>query len=103
MQGMVYTAVGMALWLPMPGNAAVDPQTPASSKLAVSLAAGIGVLCYAVGVFRLLIGHHVASCFQMVSRLEGGREATGESRSNALFETLLLAYALFLVHRRFTP
>jgi hypothetical protein len=66
MQGMVYTAVGMALWLPMVSNAAVDPQTPASSKLAVSLAAGIGVLCYAVGAGKLLIGHHVASCFQMV-------------------------------------
>jgi hypothetical protein len=80
MQGMVYFGVGLALWLPMPGNAAVDPQTPASSKLAVSLAAGIGALCFLVGAVRLLIGHYVASCFQMVSRLEGGREATRESR-----------------------
>jgi hypothetical protein len=80
MQGMVYTVVGMALWLPMPGNAAVDLQTPASSKLVVSLAAGIGVLCFGVGAWRLVIGHYVASCFQMVSRLEGGREVAGESR-----------------------
>jgi hypothetical protein len=80
MQGMVYFAVGMALLLPMVGNAAVDPQTPASSKLAVSLSGGIGVLYLAVGSCRLVIGHYVASCFQMVSRLEGGREATGESR-----------------------
>jgi hypothetical protein len=80
MQGMVYFAVGLALFMPMAGNAAVDPQTPASSKLAVSLAAGIGVLCFMVGVNRLLIGHYVASCFQMVSRLEGGREVVGESR-----------------------
>jgi hypothetical protein len=63
------------LWLPLAGNAAVDPQTPASSKLVFSLAAGIGVALYfSVGGWRLLIGHHVASCFQMVSRLEGGRE-----------------------------
>jgi hypothetical protein len=80
MQGMVYTAVGIAMWLPMPGNAVVDPQTPASSKLVVSLAAGIGILCFCVGAVRLMIGHYVGSCFQMVSRLEGGREATGESR-----------------------
>jgi hypothetical protein len=103
MQGMVYFAVGVALWLPMPGNAAVDPQTPASSKLAVSLSGGIGVLCYCVGIVRLLIGHYVASCFQMVSRLEGGREVVAREGSNALFETLLLAYTLLLVHRRFTP
>ena len=80
MQGMVYAAVGMALWLPMGGNAAVDPQTPASSKLDVSLTGGIGALCFCVGGMRLLIGHYVASCFQMVSRLEGGREVAGESR-----------------------
>jgi hypothetical protein len=103
MQGMVYLAVGLALWLPMAGNAAVDPQTPASSKLAVSLTGGIGVLCFCVGIFRLLIGHYVASCFQMVSRLEGGSEVVERVGSNALFETLLLAYTLFLVHHRFTP
>ena len=80
MQGMVYAAIGLALYVPLMGNAAVDPQTPASSKLAVSLAAGIGVLCLCVGGIRLLIGHYVASCFQMVSRLEGGREVVGESR-----------------------
>ena len=80
MQGMVYFAVGLALWLPMGGNAAVDPQTPASSKLVVSLAAGIGILCCCVGAVRLLIGHYVASCFQMVSRLERGREVARESR-----------------------
>ena len=80
MQGMVYAAVGIVLFMPMAGTAAVDPQTPASSKLAVSLAGGIGCLCFCVGAWRLVIGHHVASCFQMVSRLEGGREATGESR-----------------------
>jgi hypothetical protein len=74
MQGMVYAAVGIAMWLPFVGNAAVDQQTPASSKLAVSLAGGIGALCLCVGFNRLLIGHYVASCFQMVSRLEGGRE-----------------------------
>jgi len=100
MQGMVYFAVGMAMWLPMVSNAAVDQQTPTSSKLAVSLAAGIGVLCYCVGGFRLLIGHYVASCFQMVSILEGGREVAERVESNALFETLLprvLAYTLLLV------
>jgi hypothetical protein len=80
MQGMVYFAVGLAMVLPMAGNAAVDPQTPASSKLDVSLAAGIGLLCFPVGAVRLLIGHYVASCFQMESRLEREREATGESR-----------------------
>ena len=81
MQGMVYAAVGIAMWLPMLlGNAAVDPQTPASSKLVVSLIGGIGMVCFCVGALRLLIGHYVASCFQMVSRLEGGREATRESR-----------------------
>ena len=103
MQGMVYAAVGLAMWLPMAGNAAVDPQAPASSKLVVSLAAGIGILCFSVGCVRLLIGHYVASCFQMVSRLEGGREVVERVGSNALFETLLLAYTLLLVHRRFTP
>ena len=80
MQGMVYAAVGLALCVPVHFPAAVDQQTPASSKLAVSLAAGIGILCFCVGAVRLLLGHYVASCFQMVSRLEGGREATGESR-----------------------
>ena len=80
MQGMVYFAVGIVVVVPMAGPAAVDQQTPAASCLAVSLAAGIGILCYAVGVWRLLIGHYVASCFQMVSRLEGGREVAGESR-----------------------
>jgi hypothetical protein len=74
MQGMVYAGVGIAMMVPMMSYAAVDPQTPASSNLAVSLACGIGVLCFCVGAIRLLIGHHVASCFQMVSRLEGGRE-----------------------------
>jgi hypothetical protein len=103
MQGMVYAGVGIAMWLPMPGNAVVDLQTPASSKLAVSLAAIVGILCFCVGALRLLIGHYVASCFQMVSRLEGGREVVERVGSNALFETLLLAYALLLVHHRFTP
>ena len=78
MQGMVYAAVGIAMFMPMGGNAVVDPQTPASSKLAVSLNGGIGALCFCVGAWRLVIGHYVASCFQMVSRLEGGREATRE-------------------------
>jgi hypothetical protein len=103
MQGMVYFAVGMAMWLPMPGNAAVDQQTPASSKLAVSLTAGIGILCFQLGAWPMLIGHYVASSFQMVSRLEGGREVVERVGSNALFETLLLAYTLLLVHHRFTP
>jgi hypothetical protein len=102
-QGMVYFAVGMALWLPMGGNAAADPQTPASSKLAVSLAAGIGCLWFCVGGLRLVVGHYVASCFQMVSRLEGGSEVVERVGSDALFETLLLAYALLLVRHRFTP
>ena len=103
MQGMVYAAVGIAMWLPNMSNAAVHPQTPASSKLAVSLAGGIGVLCFCVGAVRLLIGHYVASCFQMVSRLEGGREVVERVGSNTLFGTLLFAYTLLLVHRRFTP
>jgi hypothetical protein len=103
MQGMVIAAVGLAMWLPMWGNAVVDPKTPASSKLAVSLTAGIGTLCFCVGALRWLIGHYVASCFQMVSRLEGGREVVERVGSDALFETLLLAYTLLLVHRRFTP
>jgi hypothetical protein len=83
MQGMVFAAVGMALWVPLGGNAAVDPQTPASSKLAVSLAAIVGALCFCVGACRLVIGHYVASCFQMVSRLEGGREVVERVGSNA--------------------
>jgi hypothetical protein len=74
MQGMVYNAVGAALFLPMLSNAAVDPQTPASSKLGVSLAGGLGVVLFTVGGYRLMTGHHVASVFQMVSILEGGRE-----------------------------
>jgi hypothetical protein len=68
MQGMVYFAVGTAMLLPMPSNAAVDPQTPASSKRDVSLAAGIGCLFFCVGGWRLMIGHYAASVFQMVSR-----------------------------------
>jgi hypothetical protein len=51
--------------------------------LVVSLAGGIGVLCFCVGGFRLLIGHYVALSFQVVSRIEGGREAGGESRKYA--------------------
>jgi hypothetical protein len=103
MQGMVYAAVGIAMFMIMGGNAAVDQQTPASSKLVVSLAAGIGVLCFSVGGWRLVIGHYVASCFQMVSRLEGGREVVERVGSNALFETLLLVHTLLIVHRRSTP
>jgi hypothetical protein len=60
--------------LPMLSNAVVDPQTPACSKLGVSLAGGIGVVFFSVGGYRLVIGHYVASLFQMVSILEGGRE-----------------------------
>jgi hypothetical protein len=69
-QGMVYNAVGVAMILPMVINPAVDPQTPASSKLAVSLAGGIGIVLFCVGGWRLTAGHYVASVFQMVSRLE---------------------------------
>ena len=77
MQGMAYFAVGVVMMVPMLSNAAVDPQTPASSKLDISLVGGIGIYLFAVGGWRMLIGHYVASCFQMVSRLERKRHKRG--------------------------
>jgi hypothetical protein len=73
-QGLVYFAVGAALYVPMLSSPAVDPQTPVSSKLDLSLVGGIGAHCFCVGAWRLIIGHYVASCFQMVSRLERERD-----------------------------
>jgi hypothetical protein len=109
-QGMVYFAVGAALYVPMLSNAAVDPQTPVSSKLAVSLAGGIGVQCFCVGAWRMIIGHYVASCFQMVSRLETGRDirevVEREVQSDSVKLSLMLCRLHFLVgfiHHRFTP
>jgi hypothetical protein len=79
-QGMLYTAVGTAtLWCFFLSNAAVDPQTPSSSKLGVSLVGGIGFGVYCVGGWRLVLGHYVASVFQMVSIL-GRKRGGGESR-----------------------
>jgi hypothetical protein len=105
-QGMLYTAVGTAtLWCFFLSNA-VDPQTPSSSKLGVSLVGGIGAAVYCVGGWRLVLGHYVASCFQMVSILEGGREVAERVESNGLFETLLPRYLLTLyssLNHRFTP
>jgi hypothetical protein len=77
MQGMVYLAVGTAMTVPMLSNAAVDPQTPVSSKLDISLIGGIGILLFSVGGWRMVIGHYAASCFQMVSRLERKRDKRG--------------------------
>jgi hypothetical protein len=63
-------AVGSAMIYQMPGYPVMHPGIPASSDLAVSLLAGGGVLLWCVGIFRLVLGHYLASIFQMIYSLE---------------------------------
>jgi hypothetical protein len=89
-QGMVGMAVGAALAGIEPGYAMSNPRIPATSSIAVAVLSAFGGLCWGYGFFRLLLGHYVASIFQMVS-----------STQEALLHTLHLSCNQ--TYHRFTP
>jgi hypothetical protein len=67
LHGMAYFGLSVTLLSPFCSYPAFNPRKPVTSDLALSLSGGVGGLVMLIGGFRLLIGHYVASAFQLVS------------------------------------
>jgi hypothetical protein len=87
---MVYTAVGIVWMSPLAIYAAVNPRVSVNSNVALSLAGGVGCFIFCVGAAKLMLGHYVASQFQLVYSSEPAKAKKWTRKLNGL--SLLVGY-----------
>jgi hypothetical protein len=89
-QGLLGLGIGCLLIAPFLGYAAIDPHTPGSSDLAISVAHGLGMVAAGGGFWKYLCSHLLAGAFQMVYSLEQAKSKKWTRRMNRL--TKLVGY-----------
>jgi hypothetical protein len=83
-QGFFGLGIGILMMAPSLGYAAIDPHTPASSDLALSLFHGLGIIAAGGGFWKYLCSHLLAGVFQMAYSLEQTKSKLWTKKMNRL-------------------